>query len=99
MVQSTTFNITTQFPLFRNVSRIWNRSLENGTLPRHQFGAELELVDDECEDSVTTLHRDDPPQNCGANTEPNIVQDDSQNEPELVRRYPTRVRCLVVTCP
>ena len=56
-------------------------------------------MDDECEDSVTTLHRDDPPQNCGANTEPNIVQDDSQNEPELVRRYPTRVRCLVVTCP
>ena len=61
-------------------------------LPRHHFGAELELVDDECEDSVTTLHRDDPPQDCGANAEQNVERDDSQIEPELVRRYPVRVR-------
>ena len=65
---------------------------QSSTLPRHHFGAELELVDDECEDSVTTPHSDDPPQDRGANTEQNAEQDDSQSEQELVRRYPVRVR-------
>lgn len=39
---------------------------QDSTLPRHHFGAEMELVDDKCEDSVTTPHRDDPPQDHGA---------------------------------
>ena len=57
------------------------------------FGAELELIDDECKDSVTIPRRGDPPQDCGTNSEQNIQQGDLQNEPELVRRYPVRVRC------
>ena len=60
---------------------------QDSTLPRHHFGAELELVDDECEDGVTTFCRDDPPRDRGANTEQNVEQDDSQKEPELVRQY------------
>ena len=62
-----------------------DRAKDKPPQDRHHFGAELELVDDECEDSVTTLCRDDPPQDCGANTEQNIEQDDSQIELERVR--------------
>ena len=53
---------------------------QDSTLPRYHFGPELELVDDECEDSVTTPRRNDPPQDRGASSELNAERDDSQNE-------------------
>ena len=64
---------------------------QDNTQPRHHFGAELELVD-EFEGDVVLTHRGNPPQGGGADIEPNIRQEDSHQEPELVRRYPRRVR-------
>ena len=61
------------------------------TQTRHHFGAELELVDDECEENVTIPHREDPSQGRGDDTDPNVEQDNPQPEPELVRQYPQRV--------
>ena len=49
--------------------RTWrakDKQPQDSTLPRHHFGAEMELVVDKREDSVTTPHRDDPPQDHGA---------------------------------
>ena len=64
---------------------------QDNTQPHHHFGAELELVD-EFEGDVVLTHRGNPPQGGGADIEPNIRQDELHQEPELVRRYPRRVR-------
>ena len=64
---------------------------QDNTQPHHHFGAELELVD-EFEGDVVLTHRGNPPQGGGADIEPNIRQEDLHQEPELVRRYPRRVR-------
>ena len=64
---------------------------QDNTEPRPHFGAELELVGDECEGDVVLTYRENSPQDSGADSEPNVQQEDSHQEPELVRRYPRRV--------
>ena len=39
---------------------------QDNTQPRHHFGAELELVGDECDGDVVLTYRENPPQDSGA---------------------------------
>ena len=45
---------------------------QDNTQPHHHFGAELELVGDECDGDVVLTYREDPPQDSGADSEPNV---------------------------